>query len=229
VADVVFQDRTEAGRMLARVVAGAPGLSDAVVLGLARGGVPVAYQVAVACGLPLDVIIVRKLGAPHCQEFAMGAIASGGAMVLNRDAVREFHVSEEQLERLIEGQKKEINRLERIYREGHPPTEIGDRVVILVDDGLATGASMKAAARAVRPRASQVTIAVPVAARSSVEEIGSEVDRVMCVCVAERLEAVSLFYHDFSPTSDEEVRALLADAGRRQRTGIREQASGNRD
>jgi predicted phosphoribosyltransferase len=226
VSDVIFQDRTEAGQMLARIVAAAPGLSDAVVLGLARGGVPVAYQVALACGFPLDVMIVRKLGAPRCPEFAMGAIASGGAMVLNPDAVREFHVTEEQLHMLIEGQKKEIDRLEHTYREGHPPAEFGDRGVILVDDGVATGASMRAAVRAVRPRARQVTIAVPVAARSSVDEIRSEVDRVICVSVPERLEAVSLYYRDFSPTTDDEVRALLADAGKRHQTGIREQGSG---
>jgi predicted phosphoribosyltransferase len=219
VSDVIFQDRTDAGRQLAQIV-GAPGMSDAVVLGLARGGVPVAYQVAVTCGFPLDVIIVRKLGAPRCQEFAMGAIASGGAMVLNRDALREFNVTEAQLHQLIEVQRKEIERLENTYREGHQQAEFGGRGVILVDDGLATGASMRAAVQAVRPRARQVTIAVPVAARSSVDEIVNEVDRVICVSAPERLEAVSLFYRDFSPTTDEEVRALLADAGKRQ--GLRD-------
>jgi predicted phosphoribosyltransferase len=219
VSDVIFQDRKEAGQVLGRIVAAAPGLSDAVVLGLARGGVPVAYQVALACGFPLDVMIVRKLGAPRCPEFAMGAIASGGAMVLNPDVVREFRVTEEQLHMLIEGQKKEIDRLESTYREGHPPADFGDRGVILVDDGLATGASMRAAVRAVRPRARQVTIAVPVAARSSVDEIRSEVDRVICVTVPERLEAVSLYYRDFSPTTDDEVRALLADAGKDRQQG----------
>jgi putative phosphoribosyl transferase len=229
VNEVIFQDRTDAGQMLARIVATAPGLGDAVVLGLARGGVPVAYQVAVTCGFPLDVIIVRKLGAPRCREFAMGAIASGGAMVLNPDAVREFHVTEEQLHALIEQQRKEIDRLESTYREGRPPAEFGDRGVILVDDGLATGASMRAAVKAVRPRAKHVTIAVPVAARNSVDEIRREVDRVICVALPERLEAVSLFYRDFSPTTDDEVRALLADAGKRQGTLIRDQRAGRRD
>ncbi|HEY1896366.1 MAG TPA: phosphoribosyltransferase [Terracidiphilus sp.] len=226
VNEVLFQDRTDAGRMLARIVAAAPGLSDAIVLGLARGGVPVAYQVAVTCGFPLDVIIVRKLGAPRCREFAMGAIASGGAMVLNHDAVREFRVTEEQLRTLIDCQRNEIDRLETTYREGRPPAEFGDRGVILVDDGLATGASIRAAVRAVRPRAKQVTIAVPVAAKSSIDEIAMEVDRVICVARPERLEAVSLFYRDFSPTSDDEVRALLAEAGKRQGIGVREQGSG---
>lgn len=218
---MIFQDRRDAGRRLARIVAASPGLSDTVVLGLARGGVPVAYQVAVACGFPLDVIIVRKLGAPRCREFAMGAIASGGVIVLNPDAVREFHVTEEQLDALIEEQRKEIDRLERTYREGRPPAAFGDGGVILVDDGLATGASMRAAVRAVRPRAKQVTIAVPVAARRSVDDIGLEVDSVICVAAPERLEAVSLFYSDFSPTTDNEVRALLADAGKRQGSGSR--------
>jgi predicted phosphoribosyltransferase len=225
VNEVIFQDRTEAGQMLARIVATAPGLGDAVVLGLARGGVPVAYQVAVTCGFPLDVIIVRKLGAPRCREFAMGAIASGGAMVLNPDAVRESHVTDEQLHALIEQQKKEIDRLESAYREGRPPAQFGDSGVILVDDGLATGASMRAAVKAVRPRARQVTIAVPVAARSSVDEISSEVDRVLCVALPERLEAVSLYYGDFSPTTDDEVRALLAYAGKRRGPGLTSRTS----
>jgi predicted phosphoribosyltransferase len=226
VADVIFQDRRDAGRMLARIVAEAPGVSDAVVLGLARGGVPVAYEVAIACRFPLDVFIVRKLGAPTCREFAMGAIASGGAMVLNPDALREFHVTGEQLHALVESQRKEIDRLESTYRQGRPPAEFGDSGVILVDDGLATGASMRAAVRAVRPRAKQITIAVPVAARSSVDEISKEVDRVICVAVPERLEAVSLFYRDFSPTTDDEVRALLADAGKRQGSSNTEQGTG---
>jgi putative phosphoribosyl transferase len=206
--------------VLAQVVAAAPGLGNAAVLGLARGGVPVAYEVAIACGFPLDVLIVRKLGAPRFREFAMGAIASGGAIVLNPDALREFHVSQDQLDALIERQKNEIERLEWAYREGRPPVEFGDGGVILVDDGLATGASMRAAIRAVRPRATQVTVAVPVGAKSTIDEIAKEVDRVISAMAPERLEAVSLFYRDFSPTSDEEVRELLADA-RKQRTAIR--------
>ena len=220
--DVIFQDRRDAGRVLAQVIAAAPGLGNAVVLGLARGGVPVAYEVAKACGFALDVLIVRKLGAPRCREFAMGAIASGGAMVLHPEALREFHVSEEQLDALIERQKREIERLESAYRAGRPPVGFGEGGVILVDDGLATGASMRAAVRAVRPRATQVTIAVPVGAKRTCDELSKDVDRMICAYAPERLEAVSLFYRDFSPTSDEEVRELLADA-RRQGKAISDQ------
>ena len=194
--------------------AGLPNLKDAVVLGLVRGGVPVAYEVALACGVPLDVMMVRKLGAPGCREFAMGAVASGGAVVVNPAVVRDFGVSEEKLQHLIEGQRREIERLESLYREGRPPVEFGEGGVILVDDGLATGASMRAAVRAVRPRARRVTVAVPVAARSSCNELSREVDHMVCPFTPEALEAVSLFYSDFAPTSDEEVRALLA-GGRR--------------
>ena len=221
---MIFQDRREAGRILAQLVAAAPGLEGAVVLGLVRGGVPVAFEVARACGLPLDVMIVRKIGAPGNREFAMGAVASGGEVVLNRDVVRDFRVSEEQLQHIVEAQKKEIARLEGLYREGRPPLEFGEGGVILVDDGLATGASMRAAVCAVRARARQVTIAVPVGARSTCNELSKEVDRMICANTPEPLEAVSLFYRDFGPTSDEEVRALLAEA-RRQGSGLRGQGS----
>jgi putative phosphoribosyl transferase len=222
----MFEDRREAGRVLAQAVIDArlPDLKDATVLGLVRGGVPVAYEVAMACGLPLDVMIVRKIGAPGNREFAMGAVASGGAVVLNPDVVRDFRVSEEQLRPIIEEQQKEIERLESLYREGLPPMELGQGGVILVDDGLATGASMRAAVRAVRPRARRVTVAVPVAARSNCHELSREVDHMICATTPEPLEAVSLFYREFGPTGNDEVRDLLAKA--RQRTGIREQGSG---
>ena len=222
---MIYQDRREAGRVLAQAVldAGLPNLKDAVVLGLVRGGVPVAYEVALACGLPLDVMIVRKLGAPGCREFAMGAVAGGGAMVVNPVVVRDFGVSEEQLRHLIEGQRREIERLESLYREGRAPVELGEGGVILVDDGLATGASMRAAVRAVRPSARRVTVAVPVAARSTCNELGREVDHMVCPFTPDPLEAVSLFYRDFGPTGDDEVRALLTEARRRQ--GPRDQGT----
>jgi len=221
---MIYQDRREAGQVLAQAVAEAhlPDVQDAVVLGLVRGGVPVAFEVAMALGLPLDVMIVRKIGAPGNREFAMGAVASGGALapegavVLNPDVVIGFGVSDEKLRHLIHEQKREIERLESVYREGLSPLEFGEGGVILVDDGLATGASMRAAVRAVQPRARRVTVAVPVAARSTCEELSKEVDRMVCPMMPEPLEAVSLFYRDFAPTSDEEVRALLAEARRRQ-------------
>jgi len=225
VHDVIFQDRREAGRVLAQAVIDArlPDLKDATVLGLVRGGVPVAYEVAIACGLPLDVMIVRKLGAPGCREYAMGAMASGGAMVVNSDALRNFGVSEKALQHMIDEHTREIERLESLYREGRPPLDFGAGGVILVDDGLATGSSMRAAVRAVRPRATRVTVAVPVAARSTCDELDTEVDNMICPFTPDPLEAVSLFYRDFEPTGDDEVRSLLAEARRLQ--GTREQGT----
>jgi predicted phosphoribosyltransferase len=204
--------------VLAQAVAEAhlPDVQYAVVLGLVRGGVPVAFEVAMALGLPLDVMIVRKVGAPGNREFAMGAVASGGAVIVNPEVVHGFGVSEGKLRHEIEAQQKEIERLESLYREGMPSVEFGPGGVILVDDGLATGASMRAAVRSVRPRARRVTVAVPVAARSTCGALSQEVDHMVCAMMPEPLEAVSLFYREFGPTSDEEVRGLLAAARSRQ-------------
>ena len=185
------------------------GLEDGVVLGLVRGGVPVAYEVAKVRRLPLDILVVRKLGAPGQEELAMGAIASGGEVVFNEEVVRSFRASAQMLELMIEHEKESIARLEHIYREGRPPVEIDGRAVILVDDGLATGASMRAAIKAVKARARSVVVAVPAGARSTCEQIATEVDRVVCPVMPEVFDAVSLFYSEFEPTSDEEVRALL--------------------
>jgi len=230
VSDRIYQDRREAGQQLAQAVidAGLPDLKDAVVLGLVRGGVPVAFEVALALGLPLDVIIVRKIGAPGNREFAMGAVASGGALVLNQEVVRGFGITEDELRRLIDTQTQEIERLENLYREGRPPVEFADGGVILVDDGLATGASMRAAVRAVRPRALRVTVAVPVGARRTCDELSREVDRLVCPLIPDPLEAVSLFYRDFAPTEDGEVRELLAEARKRQGSWIRNHGSETR-
>jgi putative phosphoribosyl transferase len=211
--------------VLARAVleADVPDLKDAVVLGLVRGGVPVAYQVALACELPLDVMVVRKLGAPGCSEFAMGAVASGGAVVVNPEIVRHFGVSDEKLAHMIEARTREIERLESLYREGGPSMEFGEGGVILVDDGLATGSSMRAAVRSVRARAKRVTVAVPVGARTTCSELSREVDHLVCAMMPDPLEAVSLFYREFEPTSDEEVRMLLADSRNRKEKGMRTQ------
>ena len=226
--DLIFQDRQEAGRVLAQALAEAhlPDANAAVVLGLVRGGVPVAFEVAMALGLPLDVMIVRKVGAPGNREFAMGAVASGGAVVLNPDVVHGYGVPAERLRHAIEVQTHEIERLESLFRGGRPPVEFGEGGVILVDDGLATGASMRAAVQAVRPRAKRVTVAVPVAARSTCSELSKEVDQMVCAMMPDPLEAVSLFYREFGPTSDEEVRELLAAA--KQRSGVRNQRPENR-
>jgi len=214
VGDVLFHDRRDAGRVLARAIVEAhlPSLQNAIVLGLVRGGVPVAFEVAIALGVRLDVIVVRKIGAPANPEYAMGAVASGGTLVLNPEAVRDLGVSEETLRHIIEQQMKEIERLENLYRQGRPVVEFGESGVILVDDGLATGASMRAAVRAVRTQARRVIVAVPVAARSTCDELSREVDHVVSAAMPDPLEAVSLFYREFGPTSDEEVQSLLAEA-----------------
>jgi putative phosphoribosyl transferase len=196
-------------------------LADGVVLGLVRGGVPVAFEVAKARGLPLDILIVRKLGLPWQEELAMGAIASGGAMVLNEDVLRQYRVSDEALEQVIERERKELARREELYREGRPATEIDGRTVILVDDGLATGASMRAAIRAVKGRARRVIVAVPVGAKSICQELRGQTDDVVCALIPDPLYAVSMFYREFQATSDEEVKALL-----RAGSGFRDQGSG---
>jgi putative phosphoribosyl transferase len=212
----MFQDRREAGRVVGELVAALPDLKDGVVLGLVRGGVPVAYEVAKTCALPLDILVVRKLGLPGQEELAMGAIASGGGVVLNDYVVRSYHVSEKKLEYVIERETQEMLRRESLYREGRPAVEIAGRAVVLVDDGLATGASMRAAIRAVKERARRVIVAVPVGASSTCEELAHEADQVVCAMVPEPLDAVSLFYREFGATSDEEVKELM-------RQGVRDE------
>jgi predicted phosphoribosyltransferase len=206
---MMFEDRREAGQVLGKLVAELPDLEDGLVLGLVRGGVPVAHEVARACGLPMDILVVRKLGVPGREELAMGAIASGGGVVLNDYIVRSYHVSEKKLDQVIVVETLEMERRERLYREGRSAAEIAGRSVIVVDDGLATGASMRAAVQAVKARARRVIVAVPVGAKSTCEELARQVDRVICARVPEPLDAVSLFYREFGPTSDQEVKALM--------------------
>jgi putative phosphoribosyl transferase len=216
-----FHDRRDAGRKLAEVLTGLPYpdqaavLDRTVLLALPRGGVPVGFEVACAFHLPLDILIVRKLGVPGQEELAMGAITSGGIAVLNSEIVRALHVPEETIASVIARERLEMERQESIYRDVRPQLVIEGRPVILVDDGLATGASMRAAVRAVRGRASQVTIAVPVGADDACHWLASETDRVVCAVVSKDLGAVGAYYRDFTPTSDEEVRALLAEARER--------------
>jgi putative phosphoribosyl transferase len=209
---MLFEDRRDAGRALARLVATLPNLQEAIVLGLPRGGVPVAFEVARALNLPLDILVVRKLRAPWQKELAMGAIASGGVLVTNPEVLRDLRISDPALRALAEREMPELERIERTYRGQYPPLGIDGRTVILVDDGLATGASMCSAARAVRPRASRVVIAVPVAEESTLRGLESEADQILCVSVPEAFEAVGQFYQDFRPTSNEEVCALLSQA-----------------
>ena len=207
---MVFQDRREAGKVLGRDVAALPELEGGVVLGLPRGGVPVAYEVARACGLPLDVLLVRKLGVPGQEELAMGAIASGGIVVLNRRILHSVRISKETLCAAVERAKQEMERQEREFRGGRAAIEIQGRTVILVDDGLATGATMRAAARAVRPVALRVIVAVPVGAEITCRDLAGEADQIICHEMPDPFEAVGNFYLNFEPTSDEEVRELMS-------------------
>ncbi|WP_109488827.1 phosphoribosyltransferase [Occallatibacter savannae] len=206
-----FANRREAGRILGALVARLPDIADAVVLGLVRGGVPVAYEVAKACSLPLDILVVRKLGVPSQPELAMGAIAGGGVIVLNEDLLRSCRISGPQLDKVIQQERTELHRREALYRQGHPAVPINSRTVILVDDGLATGASMKVAIRAVKPDARRVIVAVPVGARSTCDDLYTLADEVVCALVPEPLESVGQFYRNFEATSDEEVRKLLSE------------------
>jgi predicted phosphoribosyltransferase len=210
----VFQDRREAGRIVGEMMALLPEISNGVVLGLVRGGVPVAFEVAKACSLPLDILVVRKLGVPWQEELAMGAIASGGAIVLNEDVLRSSRISGAQLEKVVQREREELHRREALYRQGHPAVAIDGRTVILVDDGLATGASMRVAIRAVKDQARRVIVAVPVGAKSTCEELKTIADEAVCALIPEPLEAVSQFYRDFEATSDDEVRDLLRRSAR---------------
>ncbi|SRR6266702_6789889 len=216
---MLFQDRKEAGQILARTLAKLQDLKDAIVLGLPRGGVPVAYEVALELNLPLDIFVVRKLGVPWQPELAMGAIASGGTVVLNSFVVHELGISAEVIESAAQREGLEIERRERAYREGRPPMRVEEHTAVLIDDGLATGASMLAAARALRQRAKQVVVAVPVAAESTCNSLRSEVDQVICAATPEPFFAVGMFYRDFTQTTDDEVRSLLSQA--RARQGLR--------
>lgn len=206
---VRFADRRQAGQVLAQKLARYRGQRDVVVLGLPRGGVPVAYEVAKALDAPLDVFVVRKLGLPGHEEFAMGALASGGVMVMNPD-LRDLHVPEAALEAVVARERAELDRRERLYRGDRPPIPLENKTVILVDDGLATGSTMLAAATAVKganPKA--VVVAVPVAATETCQALRSHVDDVVCAATPEPFRAVGLWYRDFAQVGDAEVHALL--------------------
>jgi putative phosphoribosyl transferase len=207
---VRFRDRAEAGHALARLLSHYAGRDDVIVLALPRGGVPVAAEVAKELGAPLDVFLVRKLGVPGHEELAMGAIASGGVLVLDEGVLRWLGISEEQIQRALARELDELRRREAAYRDGRPLPDLKGKTVILVDDGLATGASMQAAARAVRRyEPARIVIAVPVASRATCDEFRDEVDEVVCAVTPEPFHAVGNWYEDFAQTSDEEVRELL--------------------
>ncbi|PYJ74648.1 MAG: phosphoribosyl transferase [Verrucomicrobia bacterium] len=208
-----FPNREEAGRLLAEKLEKYAGRNDVIVLGLPRGGVPVAYEVAQRLGVPLDVFIVRKLGVPGFEELAAGAIASGGVRVLNEDVLRALPKADQIIESVTAKETAELERREKSYRDDRPAPELRDRVVILVDDGLATGATMRAAVKALRQRGvAKIVVAVPVGPPDTCREFEDEADETICASAPEFFQAVGQYYEDFSQTSDEEVRDLLARA-----------------
>jgi putative phosphoribosyl transferase len=208
-----FLDRREAGRELAKHLGAFAGRDDVTVLGLPRGGIPVAYEVARTLGAPLEAFVVRKIGAPGQEELAMGAIATGDVRVLDQDTIRMLNVAPEDVERVIGQETRELERRERLYRGAHPFPDLHGRTALLVDDGIATGASMTAAVRAVRALgAARVVVAVPVAPPETVDRLRREADDCICALTPPMFFAVGAWYADFSQTRDDEVVALLDDA-----------------
>jgi erythromycin esterase-like protein/predicted phosphoribosyltransferase len=223
----VFRDRNEAGRLLATQLAAYTNRLDVLVLALPRGGVPVAYEVARALNAPLDVFIVRKLGVPGHEELAMGAVATGGARVLNDRIVRALRIPDYVIDAVTAQEQQELRRRERLYRGSRPPPDVRGRTAILVDDGLATGATMQAAIKALRQlQPARIVVAVPTASPETCEALRAEVDEVICAITPEPFHAVGLWYEDFSQTTDEEVRDLLA---RLQHPEERQATSGTTD
>ena len=205
-----YHNRTEAGRRVARALRGYSGRRDVLVLALPRGGVPVGAEVARALGAPLDVFIVRKLGVPSHPELAMGAIAMGGVRIIDPVMMQQFGVTDAELAAVAAAEGRELERRELAYRDGRPPLDVAGCAVILIDDGLATGATMKAAATALRAQGpARLVVAVPIAAPETCDAVRALVDEIVCVATPEPFLSVSLWYEDFSETSDDEVRELL--------------------
>ncbi len=212
---VPIPDRRTAGQILGRLLAHHAGREDVVVLALPRGGVPVAAGIAEALGAPLDVLLVRKLGLPGYPELAMGAIASGGVRVLNEEVVRRYGVSPEAIEAVARAEQAELERRQRVYRGDRPYPDLGGKTVVLVDDGLATGATMRAAIDAVRARGpAAIVLAVPVAPPDTIARLAPLVDEIVCPLQPEPFYAIGQWYADFTQTSDAEVQRLLARHGR---------------
>jgi len=210
---MLFANRREAGRILASLLMKYADRDDVFVLALPRGGVPVGFEVAQALRAPLDVFIVRKLGVPGHDELAMGAIATGGVRVLNDDVVTSLELEPEVIDAVAAREEKELARRERLYRGARPAPDVHGRTVILIDDGLATGSTMRAAVAALRKqRPARIVVAVPVAASETCEEFKTEVDEVVCAATPRMFNGVGRWYEDFSQTTDEEVHELLAQA-----------------
>jgi len=208
-----FRDRVEAGRILAERLEEYAGRSDVIVLALPRGGVPVGFEVSRQLGVPLDVFLVRKLGVPGREELAFGAIASGGATVLNEEVVASLGIDGETIAAVARREQAELERREEVYRGTRAPPGVAGKVVLLVDDGLATGASMRAAVKALRRLGPErIVVAVPTAARRTCEDFRPDVDDIVCAMTPEPFLAVGMWYQDFSETTDDDVRALLGRA-----------------
>ena len=206
----LFKDRRDAGVQLAAKLAAYANDPSVLVLGLPRGGVPVAYEVSRALSAPLDVFVVRKLGVPGHRELAMGAIASGGVRVLNEEVLRVLNISSAMIDMVAAQEQKELERQQRLYRGDAPFPELSGRKIIVVDDGLATGSTMRAAVRALRQsEPARIIVAAPVAAAETYGSLGREADEVVCCEVPESFYAVSMWYEEFGQTSDQEVRDLL--------------------
>ena len=207
--DVNFKDRVEAGQILANRLTKYAS-EKPLVLGLPRGGVPVAFEVAAALNAPLDVYVVRKLGTPGQEELGMGAVATGGVRVLNRPVIESLQISPEAIEAETRREREEVEKRERKYRGDRPPLDVTNRTVLLIDDGIATGSTIKAAITALKKqKAGKIVVAVPVAPASTIEELKKQVDEVVCVSTPEYFFAISVWYNSFPQTTDEEVRELL--------------------
>lgn len=210
-----FRDRSEAGQMLAKNLLRYAGREKVIVLGIPRGGVPVAFEVAQALGVPLDVFLSRKLGVPGQEELAFGAMATGSVRVLDRDIIDAAGISDEQIEATTERERKELDRRERLFRVDSPPLEVSGKTVILVDDGIATGSNILAAVTALRQlKPARVVIAVPVAPPSTCNRLRTEVEEIVCLETPEFFHAIGQFYEDFSQVSDSEVCDVLHRAKR---------------
>ncbi len=209
----LFKDRIDAGQKLAKKLASYVGRKDLIVLALPRGGVPVGFEVAKALNAPLDVFLVRKLGVPGQEELAMGAIASGGVRVLNEDLIRMLSISDKVIDKIAAKEQQELERRERAYRGNRPKLDVSNLTVILVDDGLATGASMRAAVSAIRvQKPAYIIVAVPTAAPDTCKAFEGEVDKIVCATTPQPFYAVGVWYEDFTQTTDEEVYDFLKQA-----------------
>lgn len=208
-----FRDRADAGQQLAQQLTVYANRADSLVLALPRGGVPVGYEIARALNLPLDVCLVRKLGEPGNKESAIGAISADGVRVLNHYAIRYLHITKQELKKITDQELEELKRRDQVYRGNRSPVDVYDRIIILVDDGLATGATMRAAitwVRSQQPR--QLIVAVPIAAMGAYKQLKPQVDRLVCLSIPHNMYAIGFWYHNFEQVTDEQVCNLLGQA-----------------